>query len=214
MFGLPNIPRSDVPDALRLAPRIDSCKRCGRPIMWCRRSDDDEIGSPLEPRPSPNGNLVILGFTSTVRTSAIVPHARAVNNVDELPDLRDLPSWAEGQRWLHHAPFCKIRVMHEDAAIRSATIDDDLELSAAFYRRREQSRRQTLISDFMRWAILKLPMWLPSQRLQEAFTDYELGRINAHELKATITYEEGLVGDFSVPDSERYGAGGRRRSSK
>lgn len=201
MFGLPDVVASDVPDDLKIGPRIDKCTKCGRPIMWCRRSDTDELGSPIELQPTRDGNLVIIGFTATVRTRAVVPHVRAVTSLDDLPDLTMLPAWAERKRWFHHAPFCKMLIRTPDMPSRN--IDDDPELLTAFYRTREQANRQRFIGNFLRQILMIMPKWIPSKGLSDAFTQYELGTINLHLLKAAITYETGFVDDFKSSDTER-----------
>jgi hypothetical protein len=194
MFGLPNVQPADVPDELRIAPRIDQCKKCGKSIIWCRRSDEDEIGSPIEPRSAVDGNLLIVGFTLSLRKGVVVPHIRSVESIQDLPDLSMLPAWAERRRWLHHGPFCKLLLRTDDTPPR--TIDNDPELSAAYYKRLQQASRQKFVGGFLQRVVLKLPHWTPSESLSHAFTDYELGKINSHQLKAAITYEPGLVGDF------------------
>lgn len=203
VFGLPDVPVSDIPEELKVFPRLDKCKKCGRTVMWCRRSDADEIGSPIEPGATIDGNLAVIGFTRSLRLGIVVPHVRAIENTNDLPDLTSLPAWAERKRWLHHGPFCKRLVRVEDLSAPPRTIDEDPELTAAFHRMRDQASRQRFVGEFLRRVVMKMPMWTPSAALSDVLTQYELGTINTHKVKAALTYETGLIADFTISERER-----------
>ncbi|HEX3464561.1 MAG TPA: hypothetical protein VHS78_10985, partial [Candidatus Elarobacter sp.] len=211
-FGLESVSPEELSDEQRVEPRIDKCIKCGRAIIWTRRSDADEIGSPIEPVSALDGNLMIVGFTKSLRKGVVVPHVRAVENIFELPDLSMLPAWTERKRWLHHGPFCKTIIRSEDMPSRN--IDDDPDLIAAFHRRRDQARRQRFVGAFLRDVVFRLPQWTPSKVLSDAFTEYELGRINSHQLKAVLTYEPGLIGDFRMAHNDRHNRRTYRRQKR
>ena len=100
------VPIAEIPETLRLGPKLATCHPCGAKIIWALRADRNEAGTPLYPEPKKGGNMLILGFARD-DVGNVLPLVADVRYTHEVPPWDDMPAWTRRERWLHHAPECR-----------------------------------------------------------------------------------------------------------